>query len=563
MVTARRLYVYFVAAVSLVVLAIGLDNLLRLAFERLWSSAFGVALLQSGSDSTRQQLSLYGALVIVALPIWLVHWWLAQRATAERGTAIRALYLTLALALPLVFLLLQAERLIHRLLDDLLGPDRLEADQAIPSALAALVVAGAIWGYHLAVERGELRQEPAEVEAIWLPRLYLYLAALAGALLLLFGAASLLRLALQAVVGGDIVVSEPGWWHERLASGIAVVAVGLATWGAHWGYATRRLAGHNWWAESEHRSALRRLYLYTLLAIAVLATLIGLFQGLEALLRWALGADQGSQAEPLARRVLDPLLGALPFALFWIYQRRQVLLEAGALAEGPLQATARRLYNYLVALFGLALAAFGLQALLYTLLDLIFTGHRSLVAPAGWWRGEVSRDVALTAVGAAAWLWQWYVAERRVAREPVQERNATSRRAYLYLVVAGSLLALLGSVSYILYRVLNVILGARPLHGIVADLSNAIAIALVGGALLGYHLLVLRRDLRAQHTGPRLQRRTLVITAPPEVDLDAVLASLSAQLPQGVLLRTASGPGRPRLGTSESPRSDAPAIAKD
>ncbi|HET7037933.1 MAG TPA: DUF5671 domain-containing protein [Thermomicrobiaceae bacterium] len=549
MVIARRLYLYFVAAASLAPLALGLVNLLRLALRWLWEALAGSQALPGASLGTRQQLSLYAALVLVALPIWLLHWWLAQRAArgagpeaaGERGSLIRAFYLALVLLGSFVTWLVAAERLIEHLVLALLGPGSVAADSALPNALAILLVAGAIWAYHLRVALADLRAGELPAEAAALPRLYRYLAAFGGALLLLFGASALIHLLTDVLLPNRVLTTAPHWWLGRLANGVALTAAGLLAWGLHWGYAERlvRSGRQSWLAAAERASALRRLYLYAVLAVAVFATLLGLGRGLDALLRWALGAEPGLAAGPRAWELLDPLLGALPFALFWGYQRALLGREERVAAEDRRQAATRRLYGYLVALVGLALAAAGMALLLDVLIDLASGGR--VGAPAGWWRGELSRDLALAAVGLAVWLWQWRAIQRRLARAPLAERAATVRRVYLYLVLAGALLSLLGSLAVVIYRVLSVILGVDAFHGLAGHLSQPLGIALVAAALTAYHLLLLRRDLSSQPSAPGPQRRALVLTAPPGTDLDALLASLRAGLPSGASLAELAG----------------------
>ena len=94
---ARRLYLYFIAAVSLLALAIGLTNLLDLLLDQVRNVAGDSAIVAGDQDAARRQLSIYAAVTIVALPIWLLHWWLAERGLAsddgeeERRSAVRAL----------------------------------------------------------------------------------------------------------------------------------------------------------------------------------------------------------------------------------------------------------------------------------------------------------------------------------------------------------------------------------------------------------------------------------------------------------------------------------------
>src|SRR5260370_17973061 len=86
----RRLYVYVVSGVALVVLAFGLATL-------------GVTLLEAayngGDPFNRAALAGYTAAVVVSFPVWAIHMWFggrfARRDPAERASAIRPLYVYL------------------------------------------------------------------------------------------------------------------------------------------------------------------------------------------------------------------------------------------------------------------------------------------------------------------------------------------------------------------------------------------------------------------------------------------------------------------------------------
>jgi uncharacterized YccA/Bax inhibitor family protein len=112
----RRLYLYAIAGITLALLVGGLISLFDLVLEQLVGR--GSALVES---DVRQRLSTVLALVAVALPIWAVHWALAERgvrpgaprAAAERASAIRALYLTLVLLGLLIVMVASGMQLVR------------------------------------------------------------------------------------------------------------------------------------------------------------------------------------------------------------------------------------------------------------------------------------------------------------------------------------------------------------------------------------------------------------------------------------------------------------------
>ena len=101
--TARRLYVYLMTGIGLGVLIFGLRALLTVLLEQLGLG--GSDPIFGGEDATREQLTLASALISVSLPVWLIHWFVADRgvrpgrpsAEVERNSVVRGLYFALAL----------------------------------------------------------------------------------------------------------------------------------------------------------------------------------------------------------------------------------------------------------------------------------------------------------------------------------------------------------------------------------------------------------------------------------------------------------------------------------
>jgi len=95
MLTIRRVYLYAMALVGLGVLAVVVQGLLDVGFR---SIGLPDGPVWKVGPTSREQISLAVALVVVGLPIWLIHWAFAERAVradrggaGERGAAIRAL----------------------------------------------------------------------------------------------------------------------------------------------------------------------------------------------------------------------------------------------------------------------------------------------------------------------------------------------------------------------------------------------------------------------------------------------------------------------------------------
>jgi hypothetical protein len=545
MLIARRLYVYFIAVVGLAMAAAGVAHLLALGSARVYQ-ALGGAATQQSSESVRRDLSLYVALVIVALPVWLLHWWLAERARhrtdpdgeRERASSIRALYLTFVLAVTFVVIFNSCIDLIIRLLAVFFRPPvSYEDPRGIWLPIAELLVALIVHVYHVRIRLRDERGGPLEGPSNWLPRLYVYGAAFTGAMLFLFSFTDLIRLVVDVVFGSNLSQIGGRWWADPLTTHTAPALVGLAIWGLFWSFSLRTLRRSDWLGDSERRASLRWLYLYAIVFIGVLFTIIDINSSLVALLRLILSVPRNVGQESSTRAILDPLLQTVPFVAVWLYHRFVVLGADSAQARTPGAESVRRLYTYLVACLWLALAGFGSAAVLSILIDLLLGGSRTQSVSSLVWRSDFARFSAYVLVGVAAWLWQWREAQRRAADDVRTERVATTRRIYLYLTLAATLVALLISLALIVYRVISVVLGVHAGSGFASAMSRPLGVVIIAGALFAYHLTVLRRDLALlAETQSGTLTVSLTLTLPRGADIDATVSTLREQLPEGYAL---------------------------
>jgi hypothetical protein len=551
--TARRLYVYFIAGVSLMALVAALANLLRLLLEGVAEAFQDEGVLTSG-EVLREEVVLYAAIAVVALPIWLVHWWLAERAVLragrageeERGSGPRALFFAIVLGLLAIFWLRSLRHLVHRLVTELAGSP---AEHAVTGSTAVLLLVGAAWGLHAWVRRRDELRGALEGEADWLPRLYRYGAAFTGLMFVIAGSVALMRLVSQSIFlnDGEFLRGER-WWADDLAAATANAVAGFVVWGLHAGYALRLVEGSGTRAEHERRSTTRRVYLYLAAFTGVALALWTLIGALDIAFQWLLDVSDSS-ARPAGERLLERLFWVIPFALLWGYHRLRVLDEARRFAEGPLQAGTRRLYAYGAALLGLAFAGVGLARTLgLTLQVMIDEGSGDLGFSDDAWRDDVSQFGAVALVGSAVWLWHWYTAERWVAADPPEERRSTVRRVFLFASLAASVVALLVSLGIIVYHLLAELLGVQTETDFGSDATGPLGVVLVAAALAAYHSLILRRDMAgAEEADDEPEARPapaelaaelpLLLSGPPGADLAAVVSTLSEQLPQGYELR--------------------------
>jgi hypothetical protein len=516
----RRLYLYAMSGVMLAILAAGLQLLVAVLFDSLGIA--GEPLF--GGESSRQQLSIAGALIAVGLPVWLLHWWLVRsglhqsggRAEEERQSGLRAFYLAGVLAISLVFFAGAATEIVRAVLLTASGlAAQLGARPDLADSLATLIVGGGVWASHVAVRRSDLAVGPmTDAAAAW-PRVYLYGAVLLSAVVGIeaFGrlvdalAGTLLD---QSSFGGS---DGPRFGALSEASTISVTAA-IAL--GHLWYSGRLLADPGWRGEGERPSALRLSHFMALLGIAAASITFDLIDAGRAVLVEALGA---AAAEPghgragyLARVVVAPLLASLPWlAVGWLAHQQATIEARRSPVHGRAIAVVR-LESYLLTLIGLAFGGIGLGWLAGLALDALLGGQR-LFADGTGWKFELASFLPAAGLGLMLWAWQWSRTVARTAADRVSETGSSARRAALLLVLAVSLVAAVGSLAVILYRVFNLLLGIPLARSVISELSTPAGALLVAGAIAAYHGVLVRRDMR-----PHAGRTAEGLVAGPEGD---------------------------------------------
>ena len=555
--TVRRLYLYGMSGITLGVLLVGLNNLFVVVFHSL-----GLGRDTLGFNGAREQLSLAIALTVVGLLVWTVHWLLVERslrstnpaATEERGSWVRALYLSLVPAALLVFGVLAGVQLLQHGMRLLLGvprgPDFEFLDIDAGAALATVLVAGLAWLYHAAIRRRDLADAPMSGAGAWIPRIYLYGAALLGLVVAEIDVGTLLRLVFDAT-GTVPDFSDPGFMRRAAADALAGMLGWGVVFGAHWWYATSLLEGEGWRARSERQSRLRLGYYVAAIGAAAIAITAFGAQSLSAALGLALGAERNVTSESGPARVLGPLLGLLPWLVAWFVHQRWMMGEARASELPDRPASANRLALAVVGLVGIGAFAGGAAGAVGLLLDILLAGTRT---QGDVWRDEMADFVAVAFIGAVLWLWNWTSLQARRAAQPEQEARSTVRRSYLLLIVGVGLLASLASLAVLLYQLFNAILGVNQFESATSPVSAALGVLLVAGALTAYHGSCERRDqpLRGgtpeREAGPESPseagapvERSVVLRAPSVEALETALAAVRAGLPTGVELDDSPG----------------------
>lgn len=478
----RRLYLYIVGAASLGMLVVGLAN--------LGATTLDLLLRPGAITSTyRDAYAGFGAVTLVGLPVWAVHWGIAQRLAGrypdERASAIRRLYLYLTLAV----LLVAAAILVRRFLEDIigaLGGEPIEGAAVLRAAWESVLLL-AFWGYHFRIAAADRAAVGETGASASLRRWHAYGLLLFGLAFLLFGARNLL----QEIW---VLIVQPGPEAARggiVASALATMLTGLAVFGFHAGWTSGGSI-----AADDRKATLRAVAGFLALAVSVGLTLAGASQLLYYVLARGLGVQHpGGVSTGLLVALAGPASSVLVFGLTWIWQRRQLARDAGQ-AEAARQAGVRHLYTHLVAFFAVAAMAIGAAGLLWTLSD---QGLNLLLGrPAPEWRDHASLFITLALVGTPMWLTHWRAAP------DLTERYTLSRRLYLYGALLGSVLAILTSAATLVYRLLGVLLATTGADSgaAVVDIGRAASVVIVAAALGLYHWRIVRADAVARPAAP-------------------------------------------------------------
>ncbi len=469
--TVRRLYFYAVTFVSLIAATSGVVMLLQFVLD-------GITGDNLISDFTTR-LAAGASLLIVGTPLWYFHWRYIQRAVVEQPVETRSIlrkmyiYITLAVAGSiLIYTALNVLNWIFRA-DDFSGYD-----------LAALVIWGAVWSFHWFIEEHEGQSTP---ETVAIRRLYIYIASLVGLVMLSLGVGRVLYFVLlegyNALVSTPLLGGVPGLWRPALREMLSVAIIGGGIWALHWIYIARR----------DYDSVLRQVYLYIFAILGgVITTVSALGIIIHEFLTWLFGtygADTVSQHfEFLPGSVSTLSVGAALWAYHWYRVQHEASVSAGTTLP------ARRAYTYILTVIGTGALAVAIFMLTSAALKLILASFGDVVVGGDQWKRPLINIITLAVLGGPLWGYYWRDIQSRTFDIGTDERQATSRRIFLFALLGIGVLALLGSVSAMLFFFLRDLLDVSLSLGTLGDITDPIAVVAAAAAFLPYYWAVYRDD---------------------------------------------------------------------
>lgn len=459
----RRAYVYAVALVSLGVMAASVDDVLVWVMHNVFGTV---------ARGDVPLLSVAG--VIVQVPIWAIHWVIAQSTAArdpeDRRATVRRVYLVLAMAGAVGAGAIGLATIVRALIGDH-GEDTVEGVAAVVTAVPLLII-------HRRALVQDLSSQETRRGAL-IRHAYLAIAAGVAALIGLGSAAGLVAAVLERVFGIGADADGPDIATIAEMSGALVSA--SIVWAAHHRgrFLTVAAAGQTLSSRDEAPAFLPALYRVVVLTVAVAVTL----GNVAALLDWAASWVVGPSLMP----VLGIASGAsltIYGAAWWAF-RRSLAHDLGATQGGPdaWLATLDRVHRYVVTVVALAVAATGIAQIVGMLLDTV----SGAIPESGSYAREVRFWVAVTATGLPTWVGFW-----RPPGHPrllLAEIASRPRRGALYLVVFACAVSLLTSGVWVTYGLLGMALG-KPFDFPTVAVGATIVAAVVGA----YHLSVLRSE---------------------------------------------------------------------
>lgn len=496
--TIRRLYFYLIALISLVASLVGLNGLLAV-LARVWLTTESPYTVTTG-NFVRDAIASNGGLLLVAAPIFVIHWAYIQgrlNNPDEIQATLRKFFLYGASVAALIYLFTRAYDLLRQITQAALGAG-LDTLAIWPDGwLALLLMGGAAYGLRSYLHGILAADGDYGREVGWtglMRRLFQGGLGIATLIMTLLGAGGLLETIWRLVLPVSQLSAGPDWWRSGIGDGLALALVGALAWWVNW----RRWLAITVANPAEAQTGMRRTFLYVGVVVSALTTLIPAALLLRQLILLALGGGGGPMAE-LLQELTTPL-GYVPVGLVaWRWHWRYLAAEAAGYGDSAQSATIRRLYYYLVAATGLGIFWFGLIEVVQVALDALAGAGGAASGSAPFWADPLANGLSLLLVGGPVWVLHWR-AVQTVAGQTTpagrQERAALIRRAYLYGVALAGALVILFSLASVVYRLLLGILGDPSADLLSVETAHDLARSLISATLWAVHLFALRQDGR-------------------------------------------------------------------
>jgi hypothetical protein len=307
---------------------------------------------------------------------------------------------------------------------------------------------------------------------------------------------SLIRWLLMLTKGTTANYTSPDGLYAILCQ----LAVGVPVWLIFWQGAGRlgRLA-----SIADRESTLRKVYLYLAVLIGSMGSVSAATALLAGYIRQLVRWTPPRWRSPDDFR--DALAAIIGLGVLWAYHAAVLRQDAKEVEDAPQQMTVRQIAFYLVAAVGLTALAIGLageiSVLVHRVADHVFENFQ---------RQAFSWYTAAIIAGLPVYIVPWRQLQGE-AREPgvlgTHSRRSTPRRIYLYLFLFVAALVDLVALVFIIYRLLDALLGGDRL--VPVELALALGYGAIAAAIWISHLIVLRGDRRLLAADERIEQTSL------------------------------------------------------
>ena len=451
-VSFRRLLEYGFLAIVLGLAAGGLDGLLSAAVEAV----------VDGPDDVDAPSWAITSLLVGGTALWfLVR--NVRRRFAETPDEQGALGWVLYQGIVELVTLIGFATAANDLLDGIIG-----AGDVDPQNLVHLAVWGAVWVVH--VRLGDRIVDGEPVRSTLVP-FAVSINAL-GALVASVG--SVIALAFMAVYEGITGYSSWGGTVDGIRDVASVLIVSAVLWWWYW----LRQAVH------DRGSMLHHAYTLFVGVLGGLGALVGVAFGfLSRLINWGFAIGEDPAVEyfeflPAAAAV------AVVATIVWRYHRE--LLPP---AEGRPRNDVDRAADHMAAFVGICALLAGVFVVLFVAF------HHLTPVPSGAERETtmvVVVGLPLLVVGALVWRRFWQAVQ--IHADDPEEVGSAVRRAYLYVIFGISGIAVLVTLLFLVFQVIDGILNTSFDREGIWDLHAPLAIAITAGLAAAYHRRVMRSD---------------------------------------------------------------------
>ena len=473
----RRLYFYLVAFISVEVVLWGLIGLLRSTANQTVSAG-------GGAETLARAL----ALILVGVPIFLVHWLWAQRASArdeeEKTASLRAVFLYAILLATLIPIVQNALSFTDRALIQTAGlrPERAFSQQTLADNLIAILMNGIAAAYFWNILRGEWATLTDKENFSDIRRLYRYIWTLYGLLMTVFGAQQVLRFLFY--IPGDIL-GELG--REVVVNGTALILIGTPVWALSWRVIQDSLAD-----SAERGSTLRLGILYLLALGGVVTVITAAWNVTDTILTALLGGE--TSFREFAREISGPLSIGIPLGVVWAYYGHWLNRHIESVGDKVREAGMKRLYYYILSFIGLVVSFVGVAGLISFTIDIV-TGYGILLSET--YRSQLSSSISSLIVGLPLWLAMWRPMQAEALADNEMgdhARRSALRKFYLYLALFASVIGGMAAAVSLVYQLIAAALGGFIGSDFANNLLNLTQLLFLFAVVLVYHLSVLRRD---------------------------------------------------------------------